>query len=368
MVDALKKLDRKFLITAGCIILIPIVLIIFLAIIQGCSNNKMSYQSYEQKMIDAAKKYWGDNVPTEEGDMLTVELYTLENNGKIKSSEKVLNDLCTGNVTVRRNGASIESNKGGFLNYTVTLNCKEYNTVHLADKIKESIVTDESGLYLIGDTYIFKGNKVNNYLTLFGQNYRIMSIDRDNIIRLIKAEPDNVSRIWDNKYNTEANAAYGKAIYKDSAILNYLISDYENPKKVSTNAKTHIVAHDVCIGKRKSDDYSVSTEKDCQEKLENQLISLINVSDYALASTDPECNSTKSRSCRNYNYLSTITVSTWTLNAVSDNTYDVLFIADGLQLSQTASSYNEYNAVIYIDGNELYTEGTGTEINPYVIK
>ena len=48
MLEALKKLDKKFLIIAGCIILLPILIIIFLAIIQGCNRN-ITYENYEQK-------------------------------------------------------------------------------------------------------------------------------------------------------------------------------------------------------------------------------------------------------------------------------------------------------------------------------
>ena len=146
------------------------------------------------------------------------------------------------------------------------------------------------------------------------------------------------------------------------------MADYENPKKISKKAKSHIVAYDVCVGKRSSTDYSINRDTDCSEKLEGQVISLVNISDYAMASADPECNSTNARSCRNYNYLSNVSLSTWTLNAASDNTYDVLFISDGLQRSQLANSYNEYSIVIYVDGYEAYNGGTGTANDPYILK
>ena len=43
MVNALKRMDKKFLIFAGLIICLPILLIVFLALIQGCGNRKDSY-------------------------------------------------------------------------------------------------------------------------------------------------------------------------------------------------------------------------------------------------------------------------------------------------------------------------------------
>jgi len=371
MISALKRMDKKFLILAGLVICLPILLIVFLAIIQGCGNTKMSHEKYEQKMVSAFEKYIkdADKIPTEEGELVTVKLSTLVDKGYIKPTEDLLDDsTCEGNVSVRRNGSSIEGTNGGFLNYTFDLNCKDYQTISLADKIKENVVTEESGLYQDGENYIFKGNKVKNYITFFGINYRIMSIDKDGILKLVKIEPEMNTRIWDNKFNIETNRSSGKNIYKDSVMLEYLLSDYANTKKISTKAKKYVVAYDACIGKRASTNYSIDTSIDCSEVLEDQLVSLLNVSDYAKASLDADCTSLRSRSCNNYNYLYSVAPSTWTFNVSSDNSYEVIHLSDGLMEVQNANTYNEYNIVIYIDGNQLYTTGNGSSNNPYVIE
>lgn len=371
MIDTLKKLDRKFLIIVGCIIILPILLIIFLAIIQGCSNKKMNYSSYEKKMVTAAQKYFKDNnlLPMSESDTRTVKLEKLVEDKYIKSTKKALKDeTCEGSVTVRRNGISIDENNEGYLNYIYDLKCEDYSTVHLIDKLKENVVTSDSGLYAYDGGYIFKGDKPNNYITFYDNNYRIMSIDKNGIIKLIKETAEPTSRIWDNKYNTEVNYSYGKTIYKDSSILNSLINDYKNRKKINDSARSHVVAYDSCIGKRKSTDYTISKELDCSEVLEKQVISMINTSDYAMASLDSECNSVKSRSCNNYNYLKNVVLSTWTMNSILDNTYQAIYISGGILNFDNANLYNEYNIVIYIDGNELYTTGIGTSTNPYIIK
>ena len=51
MISAIKKLDKKFLILASLIICLPILIIIFLAIIHACGKSKISYDKYENKMI-----------------------------------------------------------------------------------------------------------------------------------------------------------------------------------------------------------------------------------------------------------------------------------------------------------------------------
>ena len=125
MVNALRRLDKKFLILAGLVVCLPILIIIFLAIIRGCGDSKVSPQKYEEKMISALEKYSKEKnkVPSEEGELLTVKLSTLVSGGYIKSPENALGDsTCEGSVSVRRNAASVESTNGGFLNYTVKFN------------------------------------------------------------------------------------------------------------------------------------------------------------------------------------------------------------------------------------------------------
>ena len=90
MLNALKRMDKKFLIFVGLIIGLPIVLILFLVIMRGCGNSKMTYQEYEQKMISTTEKYLTltKKIPTNEGETVTVKLSELINGEYIKSTEK----------------------------------------------------------------------------------------------------------------------------------------------------------------------------------------------------------------------------------------------------------------------------------------
>lgn len=369
MINALKRMDKKFLIFAGLLIFIPILIIVFLAIIQSCGNRKTTYENYESKMISATEKYIKDSkkIPKKEGEILKVKLSTLVSKEYIKSTEKLLDDTtCDGFVLVRRNGASVEDSEG-FLEYIVDLDCKSYSTIHLVDKLKEGIVTEGDGLYQDGDGYLFRGKNVKNHISFYGHDYLIMGIDKEGILKLVKAEPEMQNRIWDNKFNVEVNGFMGKTIYKDSSMLEYLLLDYLNDKSVSKGAKSSVVAYDVCVGKRNKDNLSIDATIDCSEKLEKQLISLVNISDYARASLDPDCINIASPACNNYNYLYDVVPSTWTLNTVTDNTYEVAALSDGMISFLSASTYYTYNFVIYIDGKNLYTSGNGSSTNPYII-
>lgn len=368
MVEVLKKMDKKILIIAGCIILLPILLIVFLAIFQGCSNSKLTYGEYEEEMISAMEDYIKGKGPDEEGEVATVKLSKLVEEGYIKSSEKLLDDAtCEGSVTVRRNGAIIEENNGGYLNYTVNLECDNYKTETLKDSLMKQLTTTGSGLYKQGNSYVFKGEDVDNYITFYDNEYRIIGIDSNGILKLVKVERGAMTEYWDNKYNTEVNESYGKNIYADSSILKKLLTEYSDTKIISNKAKQHIVAQDICIDSRDISDMAINSEKVCTNVLENQVVSLVDVVDYANASLDQECNSIDSMSCNNYNYLHALNLRTWTLNAVANNTYEVYYLGSGIVRSQRASKYDSYNMVIYIDGNEKVT-GEGKEKEPYVIK
>lgn len=370
MVNAIKKMDKKFKITCLVIVGIPLFILLFLAIVQGCKNGA-SYEKYEKQMVEAAEKYFKQEnlIPGSEGQKETVDLATLVNKKYIKSTEKYLDDLsCMGSISVIRNGASIEENDGGYLNYTYELTCDEYSTPLLINKIKEDLTTEGDGLYVNSEGYIYRGYKVENYIRFYGTMYRILSIDEDNNLKLLKVEPERNSRIWDNKFNVDSNYSSGKNIYKDSKILEYLINDYKNEKKFSQDVKKSIVAHDICVGKRSTTNLELSNTVECSEILEDQLISLLELTDFAKASLDENCNSIKAKSCKNYNYLKGTVTSTWTVNGVLDNTYEAYALLDGIAYAQTTNEYNTYQWVIYISGNETYTSGKGTLNDPYVIE
>lgn len=370
MGNVLRKFDKKFLIFFGCIILLPILLVLVLALARGC-DREITYEKYEEKMVTAAKKYIKDKNkdPKEESKVVSIKLDKLIEGNYIDSSEKLLDDKsCEGSVTVRLNGSQIEDNEGGFLNYIPTLKCKNYETNTLMSKVLNDLTETEEGLYLNKDnTYIFKGKDVDNYVEFYGVVYRIINIDENGIVKLVsvESEPNNV--YWDMKYNTEVNDVKGKNIYEDSNILEKLLNYYENSKKITSKAKEKVVSYDVCIGKRAINDIGLYSESDCSKKLDNQVVSIINVTDFAKASLDPECNSIVSKSCKNYNYFHKMNMSSWTLNGVSDNTYEVYYLSSGVIYHQEANWNEFYNVVIYIDSDEIVSEGKGTITSPYKI-
>lgn len=370
MLKALKSLNKSVLILLVVVIFLPIFLIVLLAVLQSCSNRS-SYDKYERDMITAAGKYLKSkdliSNLNENSELVTLDI--LVSNGYIKQPDKVLKDTnCEGYVTARKNGNVKQLDLKGNIQYNVYLKCDKYKTNTLISNVMEDLTTSESGLYEDGSYYVYKGDNVNNYIKFYGQLYRIMSVDSNEIVKLVKNGSQTMSKAWDNKYNIESKSSAGKTIYKDSLILKSLLDNYLNNKIINEEARKHIVSHDSCIGKRDKNDLSISYDLDCSEILSNQVISLINISDFARASLDPDCNLISDRSCRNYNYLSYSVNNSWTLNSVIDNSYEVYYLSSGLPRITKASERNPYNIVIYIDGNEFISSGTGSQNNPYIIE
>lgn len=364
----LKNIDKKYIYIGITVLVLPLILILFLIILRGCSSSKSSYSIYEDMMINAAQNYFKKKVilPTNEGEVVSVNLDDLVASSDLKSPGEALKDnSCFGSISVRNNGVSYEKNNGGFYNYTVDLQCDNYKTVHLIDKIKEDIVTEKSGLYQVGNSFVFKGAKVKNYISFFDKDYLIVSVDENNILKLVKITSEKDRFNWDDKYNVEKKQIAGVNDYSDSSIIDSMILKYD---KMKDNQKQHLIGYSVCYGNRSILYTNVDNVNECSKRLDNQFVSLLNSYDYASASYDNNCNTFTSQSCRNYNYLYDNLDTTWLMNGTLDNSYEVYYYQQGYVDLSRANNSKKVNLVIYIDGNELYTKGDGSKENPYVIK
>jgi hypothetical protein len=364
MSEKFKQIDKKYLMIIGGIAAILILIIIVAVVVRILSGPGTNYVKLEEKMASAAEKYIksDDHPSPEPGESTVVTTDVLIAEGYLKELNKYVKDTCSGSVTIMNNGGSAL--------YLPELKCSEYATTHINTRlIDDSLVVDgdeyESGLYEDNGEYIFKGKSVNNYVSLGGQIWRVLKIDADGNLRLISNTHENKKVRWDYKYNSEAKKNYGINDYENSELLETLNASYAKFKEQN---KKHLIAHDVCVGKRSSSDYSLDISIDCAEKLEKQYIGTINSVDYAMASLDENCTSINSGSCRNYNYLSSNFAVSWSTTALSDNSYEAILIGNGyVNNIRTDKKYNYY-WVIYLSGQESYKSGTGTLADPYVIK
>ena len=361
----MKKLDSKFLITCGVLISLPILFIIIMALLRGCSGGKKTYSKYQEMMVSSAKSYAKRHkMLPKKGKSTIIKLDNLTDDGMKTPAKSLKDDSCSGSVVVKNNSTS----EGEYYSYIPYLECDNYKTEYIKDYLLKDVTDNGSGLYKVGDEYIFKGNKVNNYLSFYGTIYRIIKIDANDNLKLIKEKAQDMSFNWDNKYNINKNAYTGINNYKDSVIIDRLLYDYKNDKTMNDDTRGKMLPHSVCIGKRSINDLNLGVTKECSDVLDNQLISLPSITDFTQASYDANCKKLGDMSCTNYNYFANFMDYSWTVDTVSeDDSVAYLINSIGVELEE-ASTYQRYHWVIYIDSEELYMSGSGTEKDPYIIK
>lgn len=382
MTEALKNMNKKYLIIIGSVFVVLFLIIIIVALSRACSKPGSDYTKVENKLVSAATKYlkkYPDAKP-EVSKSVTIKAETLSDEKYMKPLSSYLKDTsCEAEVRVY-------NNNGNYL-LIPDVTCAEYKTKHLADKIKKdnlisttanvnetnqqqkvntSTVSNDyiSGLYEENGVYVFKGKTPNNYIQIGSIKMRIIDIDENGIIRALKTTAEKKNVRWDTKYNVDIKGSKGINDYKNSSILEILNNDYSKFKK---DNKLHLAPMNVCITKRNNNTLSKDRNQDCSNRLEGQYISLVNSGDFARASLDENCNSIINASCTNYNYLSSIIIQTWTTNAFGDDSYEAIAINSGIAQKFEAREALNYNWVIAINGDEKYVKGDGTEKNPYIV-
>ncbi len=369
-----KKKMIKFM---GIIVVVMVLLLIILFFVSLNKNRNATYSYTELENIleKAGKSYFKDNpsyLPEDEGDIIEVESTTLVEAGKMKDlSEYPTKDgvACTGSVKV-------ELDDDDYI-YSPVLNCGEnYATVLLTTKVLDNneTVTTGDGLYYVGGEYVFRGENVNNYVMLDKSLWRIVKITANDEVVLISQDGAGYATAWDDRYNEEKGYDTGINNYSVSRIKDYLDTIYKNPDEdnkeliLSKKDKTRLVAFNVCIGKRTATSEDKKNTAECKETLKNQKMGLLTLSEYLYASVDPNCKSSETKSCGNYNYL-VISSNWWLATANSENTYSVYRArSSGSAADDPASDYALTRPVVHLNSNVFYKSGKGTLEKPYKVR
>ena len=359
-----KKLINYILIALGAVVGI-FVLIFILSLFKV---KKYSFSEIESELKNAAINYYKNNLsllPNGESETIIIDDLTLSEAKEMKklSSMTKKGYTCTGKVLVQKNGK--------YYLYTPVLDCGEdYKTSNLVDKIKENnqIKTSGDGLHQIGDQLIFRGEHVNDYIEFSGKLWRIIRINNDNTLRVIQNDIVYTG-VWDDRYNINREEESGINDFNVSRIQDGLDKIYNELDMLNDSAKEKIVLKPLCIGKRNEEETDNSGSIECSVVTNTpKPIGLLLTNEFMLASLDSNCRYTSDAQCANYNYMSTLAKTTWTLIADSSNTHKAYkFYGNGYAPS-ICSSETGLRLVINLSGNLNYISGEGTENNPYIIK
>lgn len=364
----LKKMDKKLMARLTLVLAIIVILVIAIIVIKLIIGNRVGYDRVEDKMVEAAKEYFSDS---EKGikkfkkigeQEISVTTDTLIDEGYLKNLDKIIPNKeaeCTGKVIVKMNN--------NYPLYSPYLDCKDaYKTKTLTETITANTVEHDSGLYKVGEEYIFRGEFVNNYVSFADKTWLILRIRENGNIRMIETTRRE-KIVWDDRYNLEVTANTGINDFNVSRIKDYLIALYENDEEFTDYDRSYIVPSNLCIGKRSKDEINNDGSIECSSVIENWLIGLIQANEFAVPSLDNNCHKITDRSCNNYNYLTSLYSSYWTITPGSEHT-DKVYRLNPDPYAASAASTASVRAVIEIDGNSIYVSGDGSIDNPYVFK
>lgn len=366
------KLIRHLLLIIGIFVGIIVILFLFSSCSNGGSSSKL--KTIRTDMVQAAYSYYSkdahkDELPQDDGTSTSITLKKLVQEGEIGEPSQAYKDetiKCTGEVFV-------ENNNGHFL-YTPYVECKSddkdnnVSSIYLKDKIIEDQKVETGvGLYEMGNTYVERGEVKNNYIMIDEELFRIVRINEDGTIRIFANESiDNI--IWDNRYNIEETYNYGINDYISNNIpsrINEKLDKAYN-SRFSDKLKALLVTQELCVGKRSVGDSTKDGSTECSNKVKAQ-IGALSIYEYLQASLDTECVLPNSRNCSNYNWLGDRSYASWLITADADSTYQAYYVDGTVQLT-SCNSPDSVFPVFNLSANVLYSEGSGTEEDPYQIR
>ncbi len=366
--DFKKFIIKLVLIVVGGMILLFVVL----SIASLFTKGNYSYEKIEEIMTNAAKSYfkeYPESLPKKENQIVEIEATTLAQAGKMKDLSEYTKQgvTCTGKVSVAKSSEDYI--------YTPSLNCGDaYTDKTLATAVKEDskVTTSGYGLYNMNNNFVFRGEEVNNYVSINENLWRIVKIDSNSNVYLIKEDYIGYAASWDDRYNSELKYNVGINNYSASRIKEYLSELYNTTKEdlifLTDTDKTKLSSYEVCTGKRTINSTTNTNELECKSTVAGQKLGLLTVSDYINASIDPNCTSPESPSCQNYNYL-TVKYRWWTVTAEENSSSSVLLVNEkGKIISAKCYEYNYIRPVIKLSNRIMINSGNGTEENPYILK
>ena len=267
-----------------------------------------------------------------------------------------------------------------------------------ADDLKNKITASGDGLYVDNyekNRFIYRGINPNNYVKFNNELWRIISIENNNSIKIMKDESLG-KMAFDTGGNRSSSAntfcpggEYGCGVFsktdevvsiigktgtvtEDSSIKKYLNEDYYN--SLSTDIKNKIQKTKFYYGpsyEKKNINLNQSIKYEKRYYTETY-VGLIQATDYVKASLSKECNSIysaifdKKVPCGN-NYLNKKT-NYHTLNIHPNNNILTRVVNYGALNGNSARVLHDIFPVVYLNKEVIIASGTGTKDNPYVLK
>ena len=240
------------------------------------------------------------------------------------------------------------------------------------DIILEDIPVVDSGDGLYKDTYeegryFYKGKNVNNYITFNNEVWRIVSIEPDKTIKIMR-EANLGDRAWDDSNSNN---------WKRPATLNTYLNGSYLTGTLNATAQSQIVAKDWSIGKvTRNDDIAGQIQAENSSKW-NGKVALITASEYIRSNSNQsscgtyDTNNNNYSSCKNTTWMQNQSIEYWwTLSPGSVFSYSMfsIYIYGYFITDFNTSDFNAVRPSVYLSSKIKITGGDGSQNNPYRIE
>ena len=269
-------------------------------------------------------------------------------------------------------------------------------------ELKETVVTSGDGLYVdnyVEGRYVYKGANPNNYITFNNELWRILSIENDGTIKIIKASNigdrvfdsigyrDDTSNGTGGTYcalssygcnawatnNNFSNGSQSGTVLKEASLNTYLNNDYYNT--LNSESQNLIQTHTWGVGAVTSD----NTDLAAQIASENGTtwsgnIGLISVSEYLRANTNTQqcgnfnLNNTNYSTCKTTNFIVPTSGYIWTISPRADYASRMFYVSSSGYVGYYSAGSENYGVLpaLYLK-SDITLSGKGTEEEPYTI-
>ena len=262
------------------------------------------------------------------------------------------------------------------------------------------VVTTGDGLYADeyeGGRYIYKGANPNNYITFSGETWRIISVESDGSIKIMRNESignrafdsrglrDSASNgaggtycangssgcnAWAISDNFSNGTSYTGTVLKDAELNTYLNGEYLE----TLSDADKIVPHTWDIGAVTYDNNDLTAQIN-DEKLTtwNGKVGLITASEYLRANTNTEqcgtnmLNNDNRSSCITTNWMFK-SAHYWTISPLARSSNNMFYVTSTGTLINNYANRSDHGVVpvLYLSSDITLT-GTGKSGDPYVI-
>jgi len=346
-------------------------IILFIIIITNLLRpRERSFYEIENTLKTAAKAYYEENkmlLPNANNPSVRVDATELIENKNMNPLTRLLpRNTCTGYVDVH-----FYDDRHIYIPF---LDCGDaFKTEMLTDAILKNTVTAGEGLHKVNNEFIYRGEKINNFVLFGNILWRVVKVDEDKNFRLIAADVLQNARgrdidrfVWDDRYNIIEKSSHGINDYNISRIRHALNNEIID---MLDDHLERLVSFEPCIGKRARNNKTNNGLIECGVLDSYSKISLLTINEFIFASMDPTCSAPEDVQCQNYNYFTLFKDRWWTLTADSENTHRVYLIsAKGVVNSERANEKAQIRPVVLLNKFALLSEGEGTRDNPFKVR